>query len=90
MSLKSRHSYMPNFMSADLHERRNKMTMPRFTAEASLQNTKQHYVLASAAAAEAGIVLPQGLFVAGNLHLFYCDEIVGCIDLGYRGPSYLM
>jgi hypothetical protein len=76
-------------MTADLYERRNKMTMPRFTAEASLQKTKQHYVLASGAAAETGSVLPQAFIITGNLHLLYCDELVGgCMDLGYIGGRF--
>jgi hypothetical protein len=65
------------------------MTMPGFTAEASLQKTKQYYVLASGGAAEAERVLPQGFIITKNLHLIYCDEN-GCMDLGYKGPHYIM
>jgi hypothetical protein len=70
------------------------MRMPGFTAEASLAKTKQHYALAAAPRADAGRVVPQGLFVnPTNHHLIYCyDEggFSGCVDLGYRGPIYLM
>jgi len=66
------------------------MTMPGFTAEASLAKAKQYYVLTSRIAAEAGKVLAQALFVNRNLHLIYCDDLVGCLDLGYRGPGYAM
>ena len=70
------------------------MRMPGFTAEASLVKTKQRHALAPVAAANAGRVVPQGLFVnPSNHHLIYCyDEggFSGCVDLGYRGPITLM
>lgn len=59
-------------MHVSRNERANEMTIPGFTAEASLAKTMQHYVLASGAAAEAGRVLPQGLFVSPNGDLIYC------------------
>jgi hypothetical protein len=64
------------------------MRMPGFTAEYSLGKTKHHYVLTPGAAA-SGKVVPQGLWVNPiTNHLIYCDDVVGCIDLGYRGPIY--
>jgi hypothetical protein len=69
------------------------LRMPGFTAEASLAKTTQHYALAPPAAADAGRVIPQGLFVNPlSGHLFFCyDEggFSGCVDLGYRGPFTL-
>jgi hypothetical protein len=69
------------------------MSMPGFTAEASLAKAEQHYShAAGAGAAEAGMVRPQGLSVR-NGHLIYCyDEggFSGCVDLGYVGPRTLM
>jgi hypothetical protein len=64
------------------------MSMPGFTAEASLAKAEQHYShAAGAGAAEAGMVRPQGLSVR-NGHLIYCyDEggFSGCVDLGRVG-----
>jgi hypothetical protein len=69
----------------------NKMRMPGFCAEASLLKTAQRYVLSHCGAAAGGKVVPQGLWVNPvTHHLIYCDDVVGCIDLGYRGPIYLM
>jgi hypothetical protein len=66
------------------------MRIPGFTAEASLAKTTRRYVLA-ARAAIAGRVVPQGLWVnPASHHLIYCDDVVGCVDLGYVGPRTLM
>ncbi len=69
------------------------MSMPGFTAEASLAKAEQHYSqTAGAGSGEAGRVVPQGLHVV-NGHLWYCyDEggFSGCVDLGSHGPRTLM
>ncbi|MBV8451859.1 MAG: hypothetical protein JOZ29_06250 [Deltaproteobacteria bacterium] len=59
------------------------MRLPEFTAEASLGNLTKVYALRSNDHGHGGGVLPQGLFVDQNGNIWYCDEIVGCTQVGH-------
>ena len=61
--------------------------MPGFAADSSLAKSKQHYALGQTPKTDTGSVIPQGLFVGTNGHLWYCYNeggFSGCIDLGSR------
>jgi hypothetical protein len=77
--------------SVKTHEARA-LRMPGFNAEASLYDVSGQYSMAGTLPISTeGRVVPQGLWVNPvTHHLIYCDDTVGCIDLGYRGPIYKM
>lgn len=60
------------------------MSLPGFAAEASLDKLEERYVVRSELSAEAGSVLPQGLFVNRNGDLVYCDNVVGCFVVHHK------
>lgn len=60
------------------------MSMPGFTAEATLENMKESYLLTRKATQETGSVQPQGLWVNPNGDLVYCDSYVGCFVVRHK------
>jgi hypothetical protein len=56
---------------------------PGFTAEASLGKLTKDYVLRSEDRRHDGSVRPQGLFVDRNGNIWYCDDVVGCTQVGH-------
>lgn len=58
------------------------MSLPKFTAEASLAKTGKRYTGSTGTQAEPGNVRPQGFHVVpdGNDYdLVYCDPNAGCV-----------
>ncbi|MDR3678190.1 MAG: hypothetical protein P4N24_22105 [Acidobacteriota bacterium] len=60
------------------------MSMPGFTAEATLEIMKESYLLTPKGSQETGSVQPQGLFVNPSGDLVYCDNYVGCFVVHHK------
>jgi len=67
------------------------MTIPGFTAEASLGTPKEDYALTTAATRKTGMVLPQGYVHTPGGDTYYCYNeggYSGCFKIN-RGTSTL-